>query len=76
MTPSSRRSTACNSSRRLSSLGVIHYDDTTGGVARLDAARRHSLVDGIATQCGMARGDPARLPSLVASHARIASSAG
>jgi hypothetical protein len=44
-------------------IGLIHYDDTTGDVARLDAARRHSRVEGIATECGMARGDPARLPS-------------
>jgi hypothetical protein len=56
-------------------LGLIHYDDTTGDVARLAAARRHGRVDGIATECGMARGDPARLPSLLASHARLATSA-
>jgi hypothetical protein len=53
-------------------LGLIHYEDTTGDVARFDAARRHSRVDGIATECGMARGDPARLPSLLASHAAMA----
>jgi hypothetical protein len=56
-------------------LGLIHYDDTTGDVARLEAARRHRRVDGVATECGMARGDPARLPSLLASHARLAASA-
>ena len=53
-------------------LGLIHYDDATGDVARLAAARRHAGVDGIATECGMARGDPQRLPSLLASHARLA----
>jgi len=52
-------------------LGLIHYDDTAGDHARLAAARRHARVDGIATECGMARGDPARLPSLLASHARL-----
>jgi hypothetical protein len=56
-------------------LGLIHYDDTTGDIARLAAARRHGRVDGIATECGMARGDPARLPSLLASHATLATSA-
>src|SRR5690242_12570574 len=45
-------------------LGLIHYDDPAGDVARLAAARRHGRVDGVATECGMARGDPARLPSL------------
>ena len=30
-----------------------------GDMARLAAARRHARVDGIGTECGMARGDPA-----------------
>jgi hypothetical protein len=49
-------------------LGLIHYDDARGDAARLAAARRHARVDGVATECGMARGDPARLPSLLAAH--------
>jgi hypothetical protein len=56
-------------------LGLIHYNDASGDVARLAAARRHARVDGIGTECGMARGDPARLPSLLAAHARVAESA-
>jgi hypothetical protein len=35
-------------------------------------ARRHVRIDGVATECGMARGDPARLPSLLAAHVRAA----
>ena len=35
--------------------------------ARLAAARRHVRVDGVGTECGMARGDPARLQSRLAS---------
>jgi hypothetical protein len=50
----------------------IHHDDADGDAARLAAARRHVRVDGIATECGMARGDPERLTSLLASHARAA----
>jgi hypothetical protein len=53
-------------------LGLIHYDDSTGDFARLAAARRHGRVDGVATECGMARGDPTRLSSLLASHTRVA----
>jgi hypothetical protein len=53
-------------------LGLIHHDDAEGDKARLAAARRHVRVDGIATECGMARGDPARLPALLAAHARAA----
>ena len=53
-------------------LGLIHYDDAAGGKARLAAARRHARVDGIATECGMARGDPTRLPALLAAHVRLA----
>ena len=53
-------------------LGLIHHDDAAGDAARLAAARRHVHVDGVGTECGMARGDPARLPALLASHARLA----
>ncbi len=53
-------------------LGLIHYDDAAGDAARLAAARRHAKVDGIGTECGMARGDPARLPALLAAHRRLA----
>jgi hypothetical protein len=49
-------------------LGLIHHNDAQGDAARLTAARRHARVDGVATKCGMARGDPARLPSLLAAH--------
>ena len=38
-------------------------------MARLAAARRHARIDGVGTECGMARGDPARLPALLAAHA-------
>src|SRR5712691_1972844 len=51
-------------------LGLVHHDDETGNAARLAAARRHARVDGVATECGMARGDPARLPALLAAHAK------
>ena len=53
-------------------LGLIHHDDAQGDAARLAAARRHVRVDGIGTECGMARGDPARLPALLAAHTRAA----
>ena len=53
-------------------LGLIHHDDAAGDAARLAAARRHVRVDGVGTECGMARGDPARLPALLAAHARAA----
>jgi hypothetical protein len=57
-------------------LGLIHHDDAAGDAARLAAARRHARVDGIGTECGMARGDPARLPALLAAHARAAEISG
>jgi hypothetical protein len=53
-------------------LGLFHYDDAAGDVARLSAARCYARVDGIATECGMARGGPARLPTLLAAHATVA----
>ena len=53
-------------------LGLIHRDDAEGNATRLAAARRHVRVDGVATECGMARGDPARFPALLAAHAETA----
>jgi hypothetical protein len=53
-------------------LGLIHRDDTAGNAARLAAARKHVRVDGVATECGMARSDPARFPELLAAHATTA----
>jgi len=49
-------------------LGLVHHNDAPGDAARLAAARRHARVDGVATECGMARGDPARLEALLAAH--------
>jgi hypothetical protein len=49
-------------------LGLIHRDDMTGNATRLATARRHVRVDGVATECGMARGDPERFPGLLAAH--------
>ena len=51
-------------------LGLIHHNDAAGDAARLAAARRHHRVDGVGTECGMARGDPSRLPALLAAHAK------
>lgn len=53
-------------------LGLVHWNDDAGNAARLAAARRHARVDGVGTECGMARGEPARLPALLAAHARTA----
>ena len=56
-------------------FGLVHYDDAAGDTARIAAARRQARVDGVATECGMARGDPARLPALLAEHVRAAQAA-
>jgi len=53
-------------------LGLAHRDDMAGNGARLAAARRHVRVDGVATECGMARGEPERFPALLATHAQTA----
>jgi hypothetical protein len=56
-------------------LGLVHYDDPEGDAARISAARRHARIDGVAPECGMARGDPARLPALLDGHVRAAQAA-
>jgi hypothetical protein len=49
-----------------------HREDMAGNAARLAAARRHVPVDGLAAECGIARGDPERFPALLAAHAETA----
>ena len=53
-------------------LGLVHSDDMAGNAVRLAAARRYVRVDGVATECGMARGDPKRFPGLLAVHVQTA----
>jgi hypothetical protein len=43
-----------------------------GNAARLAAARHHVRVDGVATECGMARGDPERFAALLSAHTQTA----
>ena len=52
-------------------LGLIHHRDAVGDAQRLAAARKYARIDGVATECGMGRGDPARLESLLAAHAAL-----
>ena len=53
-------------------LGLVHHDDPDGDAARLRVARRYARIDGIATECGMARGDPIKFRALLAAHANLA----
>lgn len=57
-------------------LGLVHFDDAAGDRRRLSAARRHTRVDGVATECGLGRGDPARLDALLAAHVGLIESDG
>ena len=73
MTAISRRSKICAYTRRPSFISA-------SSITTMRKAMRHGWrqrgamqrVDGVATECGMARGDPARLPSLLAAHVRAA----
>ncbi len=56
-------------------LGLVHYNDAEGDRARLAAAQRRVQVAGVATECGMARGDPARLRAMLAAHVDLVRSA-
>ena len=51
-------------------LGLIHYDDAEGDMARIAAAREFLPAFAVATECGWGRDDPSRVPGLLASHRR------
>lgn len=52
-------------------LGLVHYNDPAGDDARLAAARRHTRIDGIGTECGWGRKSPEHVPALLAQHRRL-----
>lgn len=52
-------------------LGLVHHNDAEGNAARLATASRFVRVDGIAAECGLGRGDPARLEPMLAAHRRL-----
>ena len=52
-------------------LGLIHYADNVGDLARIAAARAIVPSFGIATECGWGRAEPARVPGLIAAHRQI-----
>ena len=51
-------------------MGLIHFDDSEGDAARIEAAREFLPTFGVATECGWGRTDPARVPGLLESHQR------
>jgi hypothetical protein len=49
-------------------LGLVHHDDAAGDQARIAAAAAVVPSFGVATECGWGRGDPDRIPDLLAAH--------
>jgi hypothetical protein len=49
-------------------LGLIHYDDRAGDLARIRTAREFVAGFGVASECGWGRTDPQRIPGLLESH--------
>jgi hypothetical protein len=52
-------------------LGLIHHDDAPGNQARIDAAAAVISSFGVATECGWGRGDPEKIPDLLAAHRHV-----
>jgi hypothetical protein len=54
-------------------LGLVHYTDGVAGTRkRLAAAKKHTAVSSIATECGFGRRDPDTLTGLLRIHADVA----
>jgi len=56
-------------------FGLVHLDDDAGNRARLGAARAFAKVDGISSECGWGRGDPARVRRILDAHRRLVTEA-
>ena len=50
-------------------LGLIHYDDHSGDMARIKAASAVVADFGLSSECGWGRTDPDHVPGLIAAHA-------
>ncbi len=51
-------------------LGLIHFDDHAGDMARIRAAAEVVAGFGLSSECGWGRTDPDHVPGLIAAHAR------
>jgi hypothetical protein len=49
-------------------LGLLHYKDAEGDLARMAMAREFVPSFGVAAECGFGRTDPKRVPDLLAGH--------
>ena len=49
-------------------LGLLHYNDAAGDLARIAAARPFAGSFGVAAECGFGRTDPRRVPVILAGH--------
>lgn len=52
-------------------LGLIHHDDAAGDRARIEAGAAVVPSFGVATECGWGRGEPERIPDLLAAHRHV-----
>jgi len=50
-------------------LGLIHFDDHSGDMARIKAASAVVADFGLSSECGWGRTDPDHVPGLIAAHA-------
>jgi hypothetical protein len=57
-------------------LGLVHDNDEAGNAAKLAKARTYTSVAGIAAECGLGRGNPDRLTSILRAHHKLAESGG
>ncbi len=49
-------------------LGCVHPGEEAGNAERLAQARGYARIDGIGSECGWGRGDPAKLDRILAAH--------
>jgi hypothetical protein len=53
-------------------LGLVHEGDDANNAHKLVLARKFARVAGVAAECGLGRGDPARIDAVLAAHDGVA----
>lgn len=53
-------------------LGLVHAGDAENSAAKLRTAQKYATVSGVAAECGLGRGDPARFEPILDAHLAVA----
>jgi hypothetical protein len=52
-------------------LGLIHVGDAAASAGKLETAQKYAKISGVAAECGLGRGDPAKFEPILDDHLSV-----